>query len=176
MVFTPTGIHGAFLIEPQRLNDERGFFARTWCNEEAAAHGLNPKVEQCNASFNPTAGTLRGMHYQEAPHAEAKLVRCTAGAVFDVLIDIRPSSPTFKGWYGAELTAGNHRMVYVPEGCAHGYLTLVDDTEVFYQVSTRYAPAAARGVRYDDPSFGVQWPAPVLHIHPRDRDYPDFSG
>jgi dTDP-4-dehydrorhamnose 3,5-epimerase len=176
MVFTPVGIEGAFLMEPQPIVDERGFFARMWCDEEAEAHGLNPAVEQCNISFNPLAGTLRGMHYQEAPHTEAKLVRCTAGAIFDVLIDIRPDSPSFKRWYGAELTADNHRMLYVPEGCAHGYLTLVDNAEVFYQVSTKYAPKAARGVRFNDPAFNVRWPAPVLHLHPRDRDYADFAG
>lgn len=176
MDFTPTGIAGAWQIDPVRLTDDRGFFTRVWCDDEAVAHGLNPAVRQCNVSFNPKAGTLRGLHFQRAPHAEAKLIRCTAGAVFDVLVDLRPDSPTFKRWYGAELTAGNHRMLYVPEGCAHGYLTLVDGAEVFYQVSTKYAPQAADGVRWDDPAFGIAWPHPVRQIHPRDRDYPDFAG
>lgn len=176
MEFIETGIVGAWLLDPMRFADDRGFFARVWCKDEAAAHGLNPHIQQCNVSFNPRAGTLRGMHFQRAPHAEAKLVRCTAGAVFDVLIDLRPDSPTFKRWFGAELTADNRRMLYVPEGCAHGYLTLVDGAEVLYQVSARYAPDAAGGVRWDDPAFGIAWPHPVRHLHPRDRDYPDFAG
>ena len=174
--FTETGIVGAYVIDPVRFHDDRGFFAEAWNNEEARQLGLTTRVEQCNLSFNPLKGTLRGMHYQRAPHEEAKLVRCTAGAVFDVLVDLRADSPTFKRWFGTELTAENRQMLYVPEGCAHGYLTLVDDSEVFYQISAKYAPASADGVRWNDPAFGIVWPAPALHLHPRDRDYPDFTG
>jgi dTDP-4-dehydrorhamnose 3,5-epimerase len=176
MNFIDTGIAGAWQIDPERLVDDRGFFARVWSDDDAIRHGLNPVILQCNVSFNQHAGTLRGMHYQRTPHAEAKLVRCTTGAVFDVVVDLRPDSPTFKRWFGAELTATNHRMLYVPEGCAHGYLTLVDGAEVTYQVSAKYAPEAAGGVRWNDPAFGIAWPHPVRHLHPRDRDYPDFAG
>ena len=176
MKFTETRVAGAYVIDPVRFYDERGFFAEAWNDTEAAQYGLTTRVEQCNLAFNPLKGTLRGLHFQKAPHEEAKLVRCTAGAVFDVLVDLRPESPTFKQWYGTELTAENRQMLYVPEGCAHGYLTLVDGSEVFYQISAKYAPTSADGVRWNDPAFGIEWPAPVVHLHPRDRDYPDFTG
>jgi dTDP-4-dehydrorhamnose 3,5-epimerase len=175
MLFKPTGVAGAFVVEPERIGDERGFFARTWCQEEFQAHGLNPRLAQCNISYNHSIGTLRGMHYQIAPHEEAKLVRCTAGAIWDVAIDLRPGSPTYLAWAGAELTADNRAALYVPEGCAHGFLTLREGTEVFYQMSVPYEPSAARGVRWDDPAFGVAWPAPVRVINQRDRSYRDLA-
>jgi len=175
MIFIETKLQGAFIIEPEKLEDERGFFARTWCQQEFAAHGLNPGLMQCNISFNRHRGTLRGMHYQAAPHAEAKLVWCTRGGVYDVIIDLRASSPTFTHHSAVTLTAQNHTMLYVPEGCAHGFQTLEDDTEVFYQMSALYAPSSARGVRWDDPAFGIQWPPATRIISERDRSYPDFS-
>lgn len=174
MIFTETPLKGAFIIEPERLEDERGFFARTWCQREFEAHGLNSRLVQCNISFNKKKGTLRGMHYQIAPYEEAKLVRCTQGAIYDVIIDLRPGSSTFKQYTAAVLTAQNHKMLYVPEGFAHGFLTLEDHTEVFYQMSEFYAPEYARGVRWNDPAFGVQWPAEVQIISDRDQNYPDF--
>jgi dTDP-4-dehydrorhamnose 3,5-epimerase len=173
MRFTETGVAGAYLIEPEPVADERGFFARTWCREEFLANGLNPGLAQANISFNHRKGTLRGMHYQAAPHAEAKLVRCTRGAIFDVALDLRPGSPTYRRWFGAELSDANRSMLYVPEGCAHGFLTLADATEVAYQMSAPYAPAAARGVRWDDPAFGIEWPGEVAVINERDASYPD---
>ncbi len=175
MIFTPTALPGAFLIEPERIHDDRGFFARLYTPEEFEAHGLNPRIAQTSASFNRVKGTLRGMHYQSPPHAEAKLVRCGAGAIYDVIIDLRPESPTFRKWVGVELSAENRRMLYIPEGFAHGFLTLADASEVFYQLSAGYAPQAARGVRHDDPAFGIAWPGEVVVIAPRDRDYPDFE-
>lgn len=177
MTFTETPLPGAYLIEPDRLGDERGFFARTWCAREFAAHGLNAELAQCNISFNRQAGTLRGMHFQAAPHAEAKLVRCTQGAVYDVIVDLRPDSPTHRQWYGAELTAENRHMLYVPEGFAHGFQTLVPDTEVFYQMSAFYVPKSARGVRWDDPAIGIVWPETSERIlSDRDARYPDYQG
>jgi len=158
VIFIETKLKGAFIIEPERLEDERGFFARTWCQREFAAHGLNPRLVQCNISFNKKKGTLRGMHYQVAPYEEAKLVRCTMGAIYDVIIDLRPDSPTFRQWITVELTAKNRRMLYIPEGFAHGFQTLVDSTEVFYQMSEFYHPECARGIRWDDPVFGIEWP------------------
>ncbi len=176
MRFLPTELPGVYIIEPQPCHDERGFFARTWCRDEFAAHGLNTEWVQCNVSFNRKAGTLRGLHWQEAPHQEVKLVRCTAGAVYDVVLDLRPQSPTFRRWLAVELTADNHRAVYIPEGCAHGFQTLVDDTEVHYHMGTRYHPEAARGVRWDDPAFGIVWPpCESRTIAPRDRSFPDFT-
>jgi dTDP-4-dehydrorhamnose 3,5-epimerase len=142
MKFTPTRVAGAWLVELEPRSDDRGFFARAWCRDEFASHGLTPALAQCNLAVSYKAATLRGLHYQVAPHEEAKLVRCTTGAIFDVLVDLRRDSPTFKRWFGAELTASNRHMLYVPEGCAHGYLTLADESEVFYQVSSSYAPAA----------------------------------
>lgn len=174
MIFTSTPLQGAWLIEPERKADVRGFFARTWCSEEAAAKGLNGSVVQCSLSFNIRKGTLRGMHYQAAPYEEVKLIRCTMGAIFDVIIDLRRYSPTFKQHFCVELSAENRRMLYVPEGFAHGFQTLVDNTEVFYQMSRPHMPDYARGVRWDDPAFGIKWPSDVRIIIERDRNYPDF--
>lgn len=175
MRFEPTALPGVVVVEPERLEDERGFFARTWCTREFERHGLNPRLVQCSISFNARRGTLRGLHYQVAPDQEAKLVRCTMGAIYDVVVDLRPDSPTFRRWVAVELSADNRRMVYVPEGCAHGFQCLQDGCEVFYQMSVFYAPASARGVRWDDPAFGVVWPIAPPIMSPRDRQYPDFG-
>jgi dTDP-4-dehydrorhamnose 3,5-epimerase len=174
MRFTETKVAGAFLIEPEPIADERGFFARTWCREEFADHGLSPELAQANISFNHRKGTLRGLHYQAPPHAEAKLVRVTRGAIWDLALDLRRDSPTYLVWFGAELSDANRAMLYVPEGCAHGFLTLTDDAEVAYQMSAPYAPEAARGVRFDDPAFGIEWPGEVVVVNERDRTYADF--
>jgi dTDP-4-dehydrorhamnose 3,5-epimerase len=173
MLFIETEVAGAFIVEPERISDARGFFARTWCQREFEEHGLNPALVQCSISFSRRKGTLRGMHYQAAPHEEAKLVRCTAGAIYDVAIDLRAASPTFGRHAAVVLDAGNRRGLYVPEGCAHGFLTLADDTEVAYQMSEFYAPESGRGVRWDDPAFGIRWPGEVREINERDRTYPD---
>jgi len=173
VIFTATPI-GAVVIDPERLSDDRGFFARSFCAREFEAHGLNPRVAQCNVSFNPRRGTVRGMHFQRPPHAEAKLVRCTAGALWDVALDLRPDSPTFCRHFAVELSAENRRMLYLPEGLGHGYQTLAEDTEVFYQVSVPYAPDHGGGVRWNDPAFDIAWPLPVTMIAERDRTYPDF--
>jgi dTDP-4-dehydrorhamnose 3,5-epimerase len=175
MVFTETGLSGAVIVDVERHSDERGFFARSWCTREFQERGLNPLVVQCNVSGNTAKGTLRGMHYQLAPHAEVKLVRCTKGAIYDVIIDLREGSPTFLRHVGVELTADNHRALYIPEGFAHGFMTLQDDSEVFYQMSAFYEPSAARGVRWDDPAFGIKWPLPVTVISKRDQELPDFN-
>ncbi|MBM4423651.1 MAG: dTDP-4-dehydrorhamnose 3,5-epimerase [Chloroflexi bacterium] len=175
MIFRKTKLSGVFIVEPELLTDERGFFARTWCRDEFAAHGLNPRLAQCNISFNKKAGTLRGMHYQIAPYEEAKLVRCTRGAIYDVVIDLRPDSETFKHWLAVELTAENRRALYIPESFAHGFQTLVDNTEVFYQMSEFYHPEAARGVRWDDPAFGIVWPEAERDISDKDRRWPLFT-
>lgn len=167
-------LKGVFIIEPERLEDERGFFARTWCRRVFEEHGLNSQLAQCSISFNRTRGTLRGMHYQEKPYEEAKLVRCTHGMIYDAVIDLRRCSSTFKRWIGLELTADNHRMLYIPEGFAHGFQTLEEHTEVFYQMSQFYAPDYAKGVRWNDPAFDIRWPADVSVISERDRSYPDF--
>ena len=176
MIFTPTHLPGGFIIDPEPIADERGFFARMYTPEEFEAKGLNPRIAQTSLSYNRAKGTLRGMHYQVEPHAEVKLVRCTAGAIFDVMIDLRPDSPTFKKWAGVELSAKNRRMLYIPEGMAHGFITLEDDSDVSYQLSAAYSPQHARGVRYNDPAFGIEWPIEVSCIAARDRDYPDFRG
>ena len=175
MVFTETGLSGAVIVDVERHTDERGFFARSWCTREFQERGLNPLVVQCNVSGNAVKGTLRGMHYQVAPHAEVKLVRCTKGAIYDVIIDLRETSPTFLRHVGVELTAENHRALYIPEGFAHGFMTLQDDSEVFYQMSAFYEPSAARGVRWNDPAFGIKWPLPVTVISKRDQELPDFN-
>lgn len=175
MIFQETNLPGVFEIRMERFRDARGFFARSWCQKEFENHGLNPEVVQCNVSFNTRKGTLRGMHYQEAPKGEAKLVRCTSGSVYDVVIDVRSDSPTFKRWIAATLTAQQRNMIYVPEGCAHGFLTLEDDTEVFYQMSEFYSPELARGVRWDDPAFQIVWPEKIEVISERDRTYADFE-
>ena len=175
MIFRESKLAGAFVIEPEKIEDERGFFARSWCQKEFTEHNLNPRIAQCNISRNKKKGTLRGMHYQVAPHAEAKLVRCTKGAIHDVAVDLRPESPTFKQSVGALLTAENRQMLYIPEGCGHGFITLEDETEVFYQMSEFYHPELARGFRWNDPAFQIAWPVGVEVISERDRTYPDFQ-
>jgi dTDP-4-dehydrorhamnose 3,5-epimerase len=172
--FVPLALNGAFRIELDPREDERGSFARTWCAREAEAHGLNPRVVQCSVSRNLLKGTLRGMHYQRPPHAEAKLVRCTRGAVLDVVLDLRPGSPTFKQWEALELTPDNGIQLYIPEGFAHGFQTLVDDTEVLYQMSEFHHPATACGVRWNDPAFEIAWPFADPILSERDASYPDF--
>lgn len=174
MIFHKTAIEGVWVVEPERHADERGFFARTWDGQEFAARGLNGNLSQSSVSYNVRRGTLRGMHYQAAPHEEAKLVRCTAGVIFDVALDLRPGSSTFTRWVGQELSADNRLGLYVPEGCAHGFVTLADGTEVAYDISERHAPESARGVRWDDPVFAIDWPVAVEMINERDRSYPDF--
>jgi dTDP-4-dehydrorhamnose 3,5-epimerase len=174
--FVRTMLPGAFRVEMVRLEDDRGFFARSWCAREAEEQALNPRVAQCNVSFNRRRGTLRGMHFQAAPHEEAKLVRCTRGALFDVIVDLRSNSPTFRKWEAFELTDGNGLAIYVPEGFAHGFQTLVDDTEVLYQMSESYVGASARGVRWNDPTFGILWPLPDPILSARDATFADFTG
>jgi dTDP-4-dehydrorhamnose 3,5-epimerase len=174
VIFRETPLAGVVILEPEPQEDERGFFARTWCAREFAAHGLNPRLVQCSISFNKRKGTLRGMHYQAPPAQEAKLVRCTAGAMYDVVIDLRPRSPTRLRHLAVTLSAANHRMLYVPEGFAHGFQTLEDGTEVEYHMTEFHWPECARGVRWNDPAFGIQWPDPHPIILARDRDYPDM--
>lgn len=175
MRFEALGVRGAYLIEQERREDERGYFARVFCEDEFERIGLCSRFVQANTGFNPRAGTLRGMHYQEAPAAEVKVVRCTRGSVFDVAVDLRPQSPTYLAWAGVRLDAASGSMLYVPEGCAHGYLTLEDNTELLYSTSHRYAPAAARGVRHDDPAFGINWPAPIALVSKADQAWPAFQ-
>jgi len=175
MLFTPTEVSGAYILESSKIPDERGFFALAWSRSEFLRQGLNADLVQCNISFNHRKGTLRGMHYQIAPLSEAKLVRCTRGSIYDVAVDIRPDSPTFGRHCGVVLDASHHRALYVPEGCAHGYLTLEEGCEVFYQMTASYAPEHARGLRWNDPSFGVRWPGEVAVINERDRTWPDFG-
>jgi len=175
MKFHATKLPGVFEIHLEPMRDERGFFARTWCRSEFEEHGLESTLVQCNISFNTRKGTLRGMHYQAAPFAETKLVRCTQGAICDVVLDLRPQSPTFKRWVAVTLTEENRNMVYVPKGCAHGFLTLQDETEVFYQMSEVYNAESARGVRWNDPTFAIAWPEKVEVISDRDHNYPDFK-
>ena len=174
MIFTETKIRGAFILELERIEDQRGFFARTLCSKELRMHGLRSDLIQHSVSFNEKRGTLRGLHYQVPPHEEVKLVRCTRGAIYDVIIDLRLQSATYRLWEGVELTTENHKMLYVPEGFAHGFQTLVDDTEVFYPVSEFYAPEFERGVRWNDPVFGIWWPIDRPTISPGDAQYPDF--
>jgi dTDP-4-dehydrorhamnose 3,5-epimerase len=168
-------LKGAYAIDLERKEDHRGFFARTFCREEFETYGLNPDVVQCSISFNKRKGTLRGMHFQAPPHEEAKLVRCTAGRIFDVIIDLRSDSPSFKEYAAIELSAENRKMLYIPKGFAHGFQTLEDDTEVFYQMSDEYSGDYARGVRWDDPAFAIVWPSGERIIIDRDKHYPDFS-
>lgn len=175
MIFEPTAIGGVFVIRPEERRDSRGFFARLFCSSEFRSHDLEPHFEQANASLSTGKGTLRGMHYQIGPASEVKVVRCTAGALYDVALDLRPDSPTFGQSFGVELTAENHVMLYVPRGCAHGFISLLPDTEVFYLVSSPYTPTAERGVRYNDPSFSIQWPIAVEHISQADACRPDFD-
>ena len=178
MNFIATKLPGAFVIEPERFADERGFLACAWSARAFTEHNLSAPFVECNISYNRRRGTLRGMHFQRAPHAQAKLVRCTRGAIYDVIIDLRPDAPTFKQWLGVELTAENRRMLYVPEAFAHGFQTLTDDTELYYQMSDVYAPECAAGVRWNDPAFGIEWPdndGQARIIIARDEQYPDFK-
>ena len=175
MIFHETKLPGVFEIHIEAVSDERGFFARTWCQEEFEVHGLNGRLAQSSLSFNKRKGTLRGMHYQVAPHVETKLVGCNKGAICDVVLDLRPQSPTFKDWFAVVLTAEKRNMIYVPEGCAHGFLTLVDECEVSYQISEFWNAESARGVRWNDPAFQITWPEKVEVISERDRMYPDFQ-
>jgi dTDP-4-dehydrorhamnose 3,5-epimerase len=196
MLFTETKLKGAYIVDIEKLEDERGFFARSYCYREFEEHGLNPRLVQCNISFNLKKGTLRGMHYQAAPYEEARLVRCVRGSIYDVIIDIRPGSATYCQWIAVELaapcsqltaqgsppaahcsqlTAHSYTMLYIPEGFAHGFLTMEDNTEVFYQMSEFHAPDYARGFRWNDPGFRIKWPDDVKVISDRDRSYPDFS-
>jgi len=174
MIITPLEIPGAFQIDVERAEDERGFFARCFCREQLRSQGVAFDVEQCSISGNRARHTLRGMHYQASPHAETKLVRCTAGSIWDCIVDLRPASPTFRKWTARELSADNRRSLLVPEQCAHGFLTLTADAEVFYMISSSYVPEAARGVRWNDPAFAIDWPAIPEVISPRDLAYPDF--
>ncbi|MCA1668795.1 MAG: dTDP-4-dehydrorhamnose 3,5-epimerase [Thermomicrobia bacterium] len=175
MQFTETGLSGAYLIDAERIADERGFFALTWARTDFVARGLNPNLAQCNLSYNHRKGTVRGMHWQAAPHAETKLVRCTRGGIYDVIVDIRTDSPTYLQWVGVELTAENRRALYIPEECAHGFQTLEDDTEVFYMLTEQYTPASARGMRWNDPAINLTWPLDVVVISPRDAAYLDID-
>ncbi len=176
MRFTPLPIHGAWVIDPEPLLDARGGFARTFCAREFTAHGLTTEFPQHSQSFNVAKHTLRGMHFQRAPHQEAKLVSCIRGAIYDVCVDLRPDSPSFRLWHGVELSADNLRQFYIPEGCAHGFLTLSADACVNYLISAYYAPDAAAGVRFDDPAFAIDWPAPPAIISEKDRAWTDFAG
>lgn len=175
MLFEGVSVKGAFIIEPERRMDERGFFARMYCERELAERGLAGGICQINTGFSQRAGTLRGLHYQAPPHAEVKVVRCVRGAAYDVVIDLRPDSSTFKKWFGVELTADNGRLLYAPEGTAHGYLTLTNDTELIYMTSKSYAPNETRGVRFNDPVFNIVWPAEVSVISKADLSWPLFK-
>lgn len=176
MKFEKTLLEGAYVIELEKIVDDRGFFARAWCKDEFAKHSLTNRTVQANISLTKAKGTLRGLHFQIAPYEEAKVVRCTRGAIYDVIIDLRPQSPTFKNWFGVELTADNYRMLYVPERFAHGFQTLQDETEVYYEISEYYVPDAARGIRYDDDDFSISWPLPVVNLSEQDANWPDFDG
>lgn len=177
LIFTETEIPGVHVIDPERLEDERGFFARVWCERELAEHGLETALKQCSISHNPRRGTLRGLHYQAPPHEEVKIVRCTRGSILDVALDLRRGSPAFKRHVALVLSAENRRMLYIPRGVAHGFQTLEDDTEVLYHISEFYEPGAGRGVRWDDTAFAIEWPATERRIlSERDRTYPDFTG
>lgn len=175
MIFSPLDIVGAYIIEPERREDDRGLFARIWCERELDERGLNARTAQVNLQFTRQAGGIRGVHFQIAPGEEVKIVRCTAGAMFDVMVDVRPGSPSYRRWVGVELTPGTRRMVYVPEGCAHGFQALVNDTEAYYHTSERYAPELCRGIRFDDPAFGIGWPLAVTSISDADRAWPDYD-
>ena len=175
MLFIPSELPGAWLIEPEFKCDDRGGFARSWCSREFEVHGLNPRLAQCNISTNLRQGTVRGMHFQREPHAETKLVRCTRGAIFDVIVDLRPGSATLHRWLAFELSADNHRLLYIPAGFAHGFQTLTDDAEVFYQMSCEYVPGYASGVRWDDPSIQVKWPLPISIISTQDQSWPEWT-
>jgi len=175
VIFLETPLPGAYVLEPQRLEDHRGFFARIWCKRELREHGLTAELAQSNVGFSHRRGTLRGLHFQSPPHVEVKIVRCTRGSVFDVIVDLRTDSPAYRRWFGVELTAGNGKMLYVPEGCAQGYLTLEDDTEIYYHTSEFYHPESASGVRYDDTEFGIVWPREITVMSQQDRQWPDYA-
>jgi dTDP-4-dehydrorhamnose 3,5-epimerase len=175
MIFTETAVRGAYVLDLERRSDARGFFARAWCSREFEARGLTPRLAQVNVSANVRKGTLRGMHYQRPPHREAKVVSCIRGAIYDVVLDLRRDSPTYQRWAAAELTAESHRMLYIPEGCAHGFQTLTDDAEVLYLMSEFYAPGHSAGVRHDDPAFAIEWPLPVACISDADRAWPAYD-
>jgi dTDP-4-dehydrorhamnose 3,5-epimerase len=176
VLFHDTSLPGALVIEPEVATDERGFFARIWCSREFQARGLESRLVQASVSFNRQRGTLRGMHFQREPHAEVKLVRCTTGAIYDVVIDLRPGSPTFRRWISVELSAGNRRMLYIPKGFAHGFQTLEPDSEVLYFMTEFFEPTSAGGVRWNDSAFGIEWPLGDPIMSARDRTYPDFTG
>ena len=177
MIFTETKLKGAFIIDLELVKDDRGFFARTWCKKEFSKYGLNPNLVQCSTSLNLKKGTIRGMHFQLFPYEEAKLVRCTRGSMFDVIIDLRPTSKTFKEWVNYELTSENRKMIYIPEGFAHGFQTLEDNTEVLYHMSEYHLPEYATGVRWNDPAFNINWPQKNnIVISEKDKSYPDFKG
>jgi dTDP-4-dehydrorhamnose 3,5-epimerase len=175
LIFTETKLKGAFILEVKRIEDERGFFGRSWCKKEMEEHGLNSNVVQANVSFNHKKGTLRGMHFQFSPHQETKLVRCTKGAIYDVIIDLRKDSPTYKQWIGVELTEDNYKMLFVPEDFAHGFITLQDNTAVTYQVTQYYTPGAEGGIRWNDPAMAIEWPIPVEVISSKDKAHPDYA-
>jgi dTDP-4-dehydrorhamnose 3,5-epimerase len=175
VIFTALPLPGAFRLEPELVPDERGFFARLWCADEFAAQGLRTDFVQSSVSFNRSRGTLRGLHYQLPPHAETKVVRCIRGAVFDCLVDLRPDSPTYRHWHSCELSAENRHSLYIPEGVAHGFQTLVDDTELLYEITAAYAPAAARGIRWNDPAFAIEWPMAEPILSARDQSYPNYE-
>ena len=176
MRFIEAPVQGAYIVDVNRIGDERGYFGRLWCQHEFEEQGLKAHISQSNIGVSKQAGTLRGLHYQKAPHQEVKIVRCTRGAMFDVIVDLRPDSPTFRQWFGMELTQENATMLYVPEGCATGYQTLVDDTEMYYNATEFYHPESAAGVRYDDPAFGIEWPTEITVISENDVNWPDFTG
>lgn len=176
MIFHDTPVAGARVLEVKRIEDHRGFFGRIWCQNELRQQGLKSEIAQANVGFSLKRGTLRGLHFQAAPHTEVKVVRCTRGSMFDVIVDLRPESPSYKRWFGIELSADNHKMLYVPEGCAQGYITLEDNTEMYYNTTEFYHPETASGVRFDDPEFGIEWPMAPAVISDQDRSWPDYAG
>ncbi len=175
MIFTETKLKGAFVLEIKKIEDDRGFFGRSWCKNEMEEHGLNGEIVQANTSFSHRKGTLRGMHFQVPPYEEAKIIRCVRGAMYDVIIDLRPGSPTFRQWVGVELSQDNYKLFYVPEGFAHSFITLTDDVEVYYNVTAFYTPGAERGIRWNDKAFNIKWPIEPVVISTKDRDHPDFD-
>ncbi len=175
MIFTETKLKGAYLIDIQKLEDERGFFARTWCEHEMADHGIDMHIVQANTSLNLKKGTLRGMHFQKSPYEEAKLVRCIRGSIYDVIVDLRTESPTFKKWFGVELTADNYKMIYIPERFAHGFITLEDNSEITYMMSQFYTPGYEAGFRWNDPAINIQWPMNAVVISEKDRNLPELN-
>jgi len=172
MIFEETPLRGAYVIEPEKISDHRGFFARVWCKKELQRHGLNSELSQSNIGFSHVKGTLRGLHFQKPPHAESKIVRCTRGSIFDVIVDLRPESPTYKRWFGIELSDENRKMLYVSEGMAQGYMTLQDNTEINYHTTEFFTAEAASGVRFDDPVLGIRWPISATAVSEQDRSWP----